>query len=242
MKLLSIFGGVASNDRCPLMKRIEKVDISIIRKASKQLKAGHIPFGIASVGPYSLPLEEWKSLQDGNWLQDNVISAYGSILEKQYPTIISLDCAFISYVLNKNEGHQKGFSRRYGGANYLTRKHYIFVPLNQGKFHWTLFIINLQEPKFIWFDPLNSQDRAAEFSELRSLRNWFEHEIALHNSVQLPESFKKVSEWELISASGWPKQEDNHSCGVIVLQCRPAWRAVRIPAFMRRLLFECEQI
>ena len=76
----------------------------------------------------------------------------------------------------------------------LFNREALYLRPTQGKFHWTSFITNLQEPKFIWFDPLNFQDRAVEFLELRSLRDWLGHEVALHKSIKLPNSFKIVIE------------------------------------------------
>ena len=230
-EIAKFFRGVNCDESCPLLRKLTKSEVDLITEANKKIDSGSVPFNISALGSYSLPLEEWKGLQEGAWLRDNTISAYGSIVERRYPSVISMDCAFITFVLNKDKAHKSGFSKRYGGARYLSEKRYIFIPLNQGGVHWTLFVIDLVGSKFIWFDPMQSDQRYEDYSKVKSLRMWFEDEVSLHYDSPIPDRFRNVRIWGMEHARTWPKQPDSNSCGVFVLAAQASLASGWDPKF-----------
>ena len=148
-EVTEFFRGVPYDEGCALLWKRDKGDVNLIKEAMEHIDSGFAPFHKTQIGPYVLPLEEWTSILDGGWIRHNIMSAYGNILEKKFPLAISMDCTFIAFVTNRSEGHQNRFSNRYGGARCLEEKHYIFIPLNQRRVHWTLFIIDLMLTRLV---------------------------------------------------------------------------------------------
>ena len=170
-----------------------------------------------------------KTLRNGTWLNDEIISYFckNSLAKRD-----EARCAkhpgqkrshfFNSYFIQKmfdtendnenlrdkyNYDNVKRWSKKVPGKDIFNLK-YIFCPINIANAHWTLAVIFVEEKKIQYYDAMGCTDWAT----LEGLRQYLCDEYREKNGVEMDKS-----EWELVPCTReTPKQKNGYDCGVFV--------------------------
>ncbi|XP_043288817.1 sentrin-specific protease 1-like [Venturia canescens] len=157
----------------------------------------------------SISIQSLSTLQGDNWVNDEVINAYMTLISSQSQT----------YTKTKEKIHcmSSFFYHRlqtggYPAVRRWTRKIDLFsfdkilVPLHFGD-HWCLASIDLLKKRINFFDSLDGMDR----NSLKVLLNYLIHEAKDKNNPSF-----NPSEWQLVSRKEIPRQRNGFDCGVFV--------------------------
>jgi len=98
----------------------------------------------------------------------------------------------------------------------LCHTRYIFIPLNLGETHWTLFAVDIKSKAFIFYNPLISLVAYDEW-KIGKLKEWFIQEVDRTFGNAVPRSMRNVKKWSIKKVgSRWPQQKDSVSCGIFL--------------------------
>lgn len=153
-----------------------------------------------------------RTLSNGQWLNDNIIDYYLSLVSGRNSNDSSCFC-FSTHFFTTLQG-PRGYS---GVARWakkkkidVTKLDYIFVPINRNNTHWCLAVINNKEKKFQFFDSMGGYGTPA----LKVLQEYMisETDRLIPNKVE--EHKKKYHEYEICDKLQCPQQSNGSDCGV----------------------------
>ncbi|EGW34305.1 uncharacterized protein SPAPADRAFT_148983 [Spathaspora passalidarum NRRL Y-27907] len=148
--------------------------------------------------------KDLQTLQDGRWLNDNIIDYYLNLIMKDYPKVFAWTTHFYSNLETKG---YKGVER-WGKRKKLNpfEKDMILVPVNISSTHWALTVIDNVKATITYYDSLDSQSigNTAAVTNLNHYMNMEANRVG-HAPVEytLHPHHKQT-----------PQQKNGYDCGV----------------------------
>lgn len=157
-----------------------------------------------------------RTLRDGQWLNDNVIDFYLSMVSErskesngQLPTCFAFSTHFFSTLQTRGYSGVARWAKRKGID--VTKQDFIFVPINRHNTHWCLAVINNRDMRFEFYDSMNGAGTAA----LDLLCDYMYQQTA----STYPDSNQEemgYDKYEICSTLECPQQQNSFDCGVFV--------------------------
>ncbi|KAL4103760.1 hypothetical protein QTP88_019101 [Uroleucon formosanum] len=144
-------------------------------------------------------------LTTGTWLNDSIVQNYISLLIRHCDRTLELNTDFLNcYRLRGYDSVYKWFK------NYdLNNFNRIVVPINPGKVHWCILVIELWKGKIYYFDSYLSTLIKDELTLSSEFLNRAIIDYIKHSGVKRTVPKK----WEYINGKS-PVQQNHHDCGV----------------------------
>ena len=178
---------------------------------------------VAKIENDSVQRSSIQTLQPGQWLGDEVISYFYSMLAKRDEDLCQKDKSrkrshfFKSFFITKllNEGHNdptmkgqyeyknvKGFSKRVPGKD-ISDLDKLFFPINKSNNHWLCVVVFMNEKKIQVYDSMRSNGQLYLDSIFRYLQD---------ENKKKHRAPPKLEEWKLIDCTEDTPQQNNGKC------------------------------
>ncbi|XP_033097411.1 sentrin-specific protease 1-like [Anneissia japonica] len=170
-------------------------------------KRNRAPKVEAVVGCYKLTEEDFATLQEGCWLNDNIINAYLYLLTVADPTgmVYAFSTFFYPTLLKKGYNSIKKWTRK----ENLFKYRLLLVPVHLNN-HWTMALINIKSHMIQYYDSVGSKNPTC----LKNLKKFMVLEANQH---QNPKWMLKT--WKTSTVEGTvPRQTISGDCGVFACQ------------------------
>ncbi len=189
---------------------------------------------------HTVQRQSMRRLQPGQWLNDETINAFHSLLDQHDRELCKLNpgdrkrnqwfhTTFVTMLLNEGnadpslEGkydynNVKGWSKNVPGKS-IFKLGKIFIPINIGQMHWVCAMVNMVKKKIYMYDSMGGSG----MSYLKSIFQYIQDEYAAKNrGVPLP----AINEWEVV---GRPLHVEipNQENGELLLFPLCEWTVVR---------------
>eukprot|EP00980_Cylindrotheca_fusiformis_P008183 scaffold1734_cov196-Cylindrotheca_fusiformis.AAC.5 len=208
-----------------LMRQLTNEEANLVRES---MYGGGSPTEIlAESATDTVQRQSIRTLQPGQWLNDEVIHYFYLMLAKRDEDMSKADPSrkrshfFKSFFITKllNEGHSdpamdgkyeyrnvKRWSKKVPGKD-IFKLDKIFFPINQGQMHWFCGVVFMQEKRIQIFDSMGTGGR----HYLESIFQYLQDEHMDKKKCPLPD----IHEWELVGTTrDTPSQRNGYDCGV----------------------------
>ena len=148
----------------------------------------------------------------GNWLNDNIINEYLSLIvkrseeNKSLPSVTALQTYFWKK-LQENEFDYASVKRicfkRISNSHQL-----IFIPINKHKAHWSIVCIDRMNKSILLYDSMFATDKKI-IDQVKSFLQ-SDYEAKFNETLD-------INQWTIEDNRNTPKQENSNDCGVFVL-------------------------
>lgn len=157
-----------------------------------------------------------RTLRDGQWLNDNVIDFYLSMVSERsktsggtLPACFAFSTHFFSTLQSRGYSSVARWAKRKGID--VTKQDFIFVPINRHNTHWCLAVINNRDRRFEFYDSMNGAGSGA----LDLLRDYMYQQTAdTHPGANRAEM--GYDKYAMFSTLPCPQQQNSFDCGVFV--------------------------
>lgn len=167
---------------------------------------------VTSLANIDIRTSDLFTLKDKQWLNDNIMDSYLSMIvarsktDKALPEVFVFTTHFYSTLLAKGYNGVRRWAKRL--KVNVTALDYVYIPVNVMNSHWSLAVINNKHKKLQYFDSLNGHGGAI----LENLRQYM-----IEESGRLyPENQADYSDWSLEQDHDYPQQKNGSDCGVFV--------------------------
>ena len=157
--------------------------------------------------------EKMSCLNDGIWLNDEVINMYTEILRARTALAGKVSCHFFNTFfyskLSENGFNFRNVERWTKRAKVdIFSLDFVFIPINWGCIHWCLAVINIRDKCLEYYDSMAGSDHGC----LKKIFAYLHHE-SLHKR-RIPFD---ASEWKWYIPKDIPHQNNSFDCGMFVL-------------------------
>lgn len=183
---------------------------------------------IKNIGGIDLKVRDLRTLQNLQWLNDNVIDAYLKLITLRSQnsgdsTCFAFTTHFYTTLLDKGYKSVARWAKRQKVD--VTKLDYIFVPINSLNTHWSLLVINNKSHKFQYFDSLSfemSDDDMQQDSQvlqfhrgknMRILSNLIDY-MTQEDKRLHGESTIDFNSYHMLPVIRSPQQRNGSDCGV----------------------------
>lgn len=157
-----------------------------------------------------------RTLRDGQWLNDNIIDFYLSMISErskesngQLPACFAFSTHFFSTLQTRGYSGVARWAKRKGID--VTKQDFIFVPINRHNTHWCLAVINNRDMRFEFYDSMNGAGSTA----LDLLRDYmYSQTKSTYPDSNLDEM--GYDKYDMCSTLQCPQQKNSFDCGVFV--------------------------
>lgn len=161
-----------------------------------------------------ITVRDLQSLKDREWLNDNVIDFYLSLVTQRSE---GKDFAFSTHFYTTLEG-----PRGYSGVERWAKKKKIdvtkldrlFVPINRQNTHWCLAVVNNKDRRFEFYDSMGGNGRPA----LELVREYMVLESERLYPGKKSHYEQLYDTYEVLDKISGPRQENGYDCGVFTLK------------------------
>lgn len=190
------------------LKDRRKVEVLWTRKdlSTELVSAYRIGISVYDIG----------TLRDGQWLNDNVIDFYLSMITERstksngkLPKSFAFSTHFFSTLSSRGYNGVARWAKRKGVD--VTKLDYIFVPINRHNTHWCLAVINNRDLRFEFYDSMNGAGAHA----LELLRDYMENQT-LATYANSNRSELGYDKYDMCLTLPCPQQSNSYDCGVFV--------------------------
>ncbi|RWS31404.1 sentrin-specific protease 1-like protein [Leptotrombidium deliense] len=171
-----------------------------------------------------------------NWLNDEIINEYFTLIEKTFDGVKCLNTFF--YKRLKSNGFQgvKRWTKKFDLFSYSL----VLIPLHL-QVHWTLISISMDDKSIHYFDSMSTDESVSGQKYLETIRSYLQDEYKDKKGGTLD-----VSEWKLVEEKKIPLQLNGSDCGMFC--CKYAYYLSKgkpfsfhqsmMPYFRRRMIYE----
>jgi len=184
-----------------------------------------------------LTVEDFRAMRDEQWLNDAAMNSYVGLINDRDDKMRGLQVAksvsagrmpntshvgarmmnthFFDRLWSSQHGYDYAGVSRWAvkaGVDLKSIGH-VFVPINLGRVHWVMVVVDVLAREFIFYDPYGSGDRGGA---VRHVRRWLCDEAVQQLGPDVTVDWE-IDEWVEIHDHGLPKQSDSSSCGVFTL-------------------------
>ncbi len=188
---------------------------------------------LAEIRSIIIEPKDLRTLQDGKWLNDEVINFYFKLIEERSQgSVFTLNTFFFKKLAGSGYDEVKRWTAKVNIFAYER----ILIPIHLPE-HWCLAELDMQEKKIFYYDSLGGMNETC----LIILLSWLINE---HRVRKLPTPLI-FSEWQLITPNS-PRQGNGTDCGVFTCvtaeyRSRNApltFSQANMPYFRRRIAYE----
>lgn len=167
----------------------------------------------------SLTCGDLKVLHGDEWLSDQIISFYMSLIverskRRRFPRIFAFDTFFFTKLFSGHHAAVKRWTKKVDLFSFDI----VLIPVHKRKGHWCLAIIDFRSRKILYYDPM----KMTYYACLYTLRDYLKDE-----SIDKKNTVFDMSSWKYEHVKNVSIQESDSDCGVFVLKyaeyyCRDA--------------------
>jgi len=191
---------------------------------------------LSIVGNNSIDRKSLRSLKPKQWLGDEVINIFLSILQVRHNSIYdhittryklhTYNSFFFSKLLQDNKYNYNNVrnSSRTAPNRNLFSLNKLIIPIHANGNHWTLILINFESKYIEYFDSLGDDGTTYINATYQYIQD--EHLKMFHHTLPAQNT------WRLITCRGaTPQQNNNYDCGVFVCLFAEALTRNATPSF-----------
>jgi Ulp1 protease family, C-terminal catalytic domain len=203
----------------------------LVAAASEDSDASHDVFYHKRL-PFSCSFKSFLTLRPNEWLDDQAITAYLSVLVNTKSKDWFFKPDFIPKALlpwgspvdtevdvneqdfQYNNVREFGTPEIWGRSKSIFDLDQLFIPINVGGSHWTCAYIHFQTSSIYLYDPLWNHKDGKIYQAI--LLNYIGREHLARKGLKLPTN--ATDEWRMMPCelTKGPKQKDGHNCGVYI--------------------------
>eukprot|EP01116_Phalansterium_solitarium_P011287 TRINITY_DN2691_c0_g1_i1.p1 TRINITY_DN2691_c0_g1~~TRINITY_DN2691_c0_g1_i1.p1 ORF type:complete len:706 (-),score=239.45 TRINITY_DN2691_c0_g1_i1:161-2278(-) len=179
--------------------------------ADAALAKGSVADVIADAFNLRLTREDMWRLRDGQWLNDEVINFYMTLLSENskaaagdLPRVYCFNTFFYSMLAKHGHSRVAKWTRKVNLFEYDK----LIIPIHKDV-HWTLGVINFKDKRFEYLDSMYSRFDSC----FQVMRKYLQDEAKAKSYKDLD-----LSQWTNHSPSDVPQQQNGYDCGVFM--CR----------------------
>ncbi|RKP39788.1 hypothetical protein BJ085DRAFT_43705 [Dimargaris cristalligena] len=192
------------------------------------------------VEAYNIPISgsDLRTLTDGQWLNDEVINFYVSMIVERsktsdtLPQVHTFNTFF--YAKLRDEGYSK--VRRWSKKNDIFAKDLVVIPVHLPG-HWTCAVVNVKRKRIEYYDSMLGSNPQV----FKLIRGYLESEHTEKKKQPL-----NLSDWEDYCPKNIPRQQNGYDCGVFTCMfaeycCREAtfdFTQKQMPYLRKRMMYE----
>lgn len=154
-----------------------------------------------------------SNISTENWLDDEAINAFISLLNAQFTSSYMFSTAFLKKYEDFGYNHVKNWTKPklLKKAN-ITFFDNLLIPLNPDENHWTVMIVDLRAKCFYYIDSIK-KNISKEFvtDSVTLIKKWLVDEF--FTKLNKRETFHT---WPCIIVNNSPQQSNNKDCGVFM--------------------------
>ena len=175
---------------------------------------------ISIINNYELRGRDFQRLNERQWLNDNIIGAALSLLQRQadndpqtYWKVWIPSTHFFELLTQKGAGYNYDRVKKWTSKIDIFSLDKILIPIHLG-YHWALAVVNIRLKRIEFYDSMcKSRGRR---QEQKYLQKWLEDEYQDKKKRTLP---WEEDDWKIMqSYADVPQQTNEVDCGVFVLQ------------------------
>jgi len=235
LKVVADVAALLSADKARTLLTMEHIAFIDSLSAAERAGAGRVrPHNKANI---SLTVADYRALRDDQWLNDSVMNSYIGLLNdrddqlreshaaastaagsRTYPPYAGtrvMNTFFFDRLWSPQHGYDYAGVARWAlkaGLDFKTLGQ-VLIPINLGRVHWVLIVVDLQLREFMYCDPYGAADGSGYVAHVR---RWLRDE-ALQQLGPDVSADLAIDEWEEVASHGLPQQVDSSSCGVFTL-------------------------
>ncbi len=169
---------------------------------------------VIKVGEIHLKRRALLCLKPREWLNCEVMDAYMELLQirnnQNGGKFMFFPTHFYGLVVPSTDAYNFKSGLPYVYKKNVFDMDVLVIPMNQGKVHWVMVVVNIKEKRIEFYDPL--QPRRTIYPEMSMMQKWFGELAALRSLKTLG-----IQDWDSQMMTNFPKQKDNYNCGVYVI-------------------------
>ncbi|XP_071950124.1 sentrin-specific protease 5-like isoform X2 [Antedon mediterranea] len=197
----------------------EKIVKQIYRKLKRSCPRQNIDLEVECVvGNYELTKDDFATLRNGCWLNDNIINAYMYLLSVADSTVYPFSTFFYPTLMNKGYKSVEKWTKK----KNLFKYRLLLVPVHLDV-HWTIAYIDVKGQIIEYYDSMGSENHAC----LVNLKQFMILEATKHQNSQ-----STLRKWKTSTVEGAvPRQTIGGDCGVFACQFARCLVARKPPEF-----------
>jgi sentrin-specific protease 1 len=158
--------------------------------------------------------ESLLRLSDGQWLNDELVNGYLSLLVAHWPHCYALSSFWLPMISGKHHGGQYdyGLVQNWTREVNLLGMDKVLVPVHSAG-HWSLAVMNIRSTSLEYYDSLGSSNT----SSITVLRRFLK-DFVMDRLICWPEDVLPVEHWPVHEVMNIPQQTNGFDCGVYVCQ------------------------
>lgn len=180
---------------------------------------------------------DMETLQDLNWLNDEVINFYMNLLMERgkldnMPSVYAFNTFFYTKLLSGGHSVLRRWTRKVD----IFSHNFMLVPVHLGV-HWCLAVVNFMEKTLLYYDSMGGKNKEC----LKALCSYLQAESLEKKKVSLG-----MSNWFIEIAKDIPQQMNSSDCGMfackyaeyITRNSKISFRQEDMPHFRRQMVYE----
>ncbi|KAJ1729551.1 SUMO1 sentrin specific peptidase 1 [Coemansia biformis] len=192
-----------------LEKARQQTAFALPANAAEVLKRAAAAGFVVELNNVPVTAHDMATLQDGKWLNDEVINFYMQLIMDRsaktpaLPRVHAFNTFFYSTLCESGYARVRRWTRR----TKLFEKDLVIVPVHLGV-HWCCAVIDLRQKSIVYYDALLGDDPGC----LQTLMGYIRDESRDKCGADIDES-----EWTLRCDKRIPRQQNGYDCGVFAV-------------------------
>ena len=154
-------------------------------------------------------LDIFQSIQEENWLRDDVINTYSSLIQECFNDIF----VFSTFFYNTLKNDPQRAKRQTRNTNIFSKR-YVYFPIHEVN-HWYLIMIDNINNHIESLDPYQYNNNAKAKKNARLIQNKKKRDI--EKFLVSLEDYPAEKKYSMLTNNNIPKQTNGHDCGVYML-------------------------
>ncbi|XP_056132750.1 uncharacterized protein LOC130109800 [Lampris incognitus] len=177
-----------------------------VRRYRAGLASAPVAGFMVTYNKQTLSLEDLSTLEEQNWLNDQIINMYGELIMATHQKVHFFNSFFHKQLVAKGYDGVKRWTKKVD----LFSKQLLLVPIHL-EIHWSLITVEIATKTISYYD---SQGIVIRYN-IDSIQKYLESEAREKKQT----AYQKG--WKMVSIKGIPQQKNDSDCGVFVLEyCR----------------------
>lgn len=181
--------------------------------------------------------KDMETLQDLNWLNDEVINFYMNLLmergkDDNMPSVYAVNTFFYPKLISGGHDALKRWTRKID----VFAHEIMLVPVHLGV-HWCLAVVNFKDKTLIYYDSMGGNNNEC----LNALSDYLQAE-----SLDKKKKPFDMTDWSIKNAKDIPQQMNSSDCGMfackyaeyITRNAKITFKQEHMPYFRRRMVYE----
>ncbi|EDO17497.1 hypothetical protein Kpol_1058p34 [Vanderwaltozyma polyspora DSM 70294] len=180
-----------------LVPELSKLELKKVLEVFRQVENRIL----AKTKNIEITLRDFKTLDQGRWLNDTIIEFFMKFVEQNTPGSIAYNSFFYSNLSRRGyDGVRRWMKKKKVNILDLNK---VFVPINLNQSHWVLCIIDIPQKSILFADSLSVGPSSTSFHVMENLQDY----IIKESNGKIGSNFKLVY-------LTTPQQDNGFDCGI----------------------------